>query len=262
MSKMERALKGRFFSHEFPTDSTGIVLNETAIRILGLKNPIGTKMFDFNENQHKYHVIGVVKDFNYESVHSDIRPMGLVNLNGEAGSYLSIRYEPGKSEQVTSMAKQTWEKLLPGIPVTYSYMDDDYKNLYRNEIQTRQVFAMLALLAIIVAILGLLGLASFMAQRRTQEIAIRKVSGAGVVQIIRLLNWKFIKWVLISFVLACPVAWWVMNRWHQDFAYRISLSVWIFILSGTIALALVIITVSMVTLRAASVNPAESMKYE
>jgi putative ABC transport system permease protein len=188
--------------------------------------------------------------------------MGLVNLNGEAGSYLSIRYEPGKSEQVTSMAKQTWEKLLPGIPVTYSYMDDDYKNLYRNEIQTRQVFAMLALLAIIVAILGILGLASFMAQRRTREIAIRKVSGAGVVQIIRLLNWKFIKWVLISFVLACPVAWWVMNRWLQDFVYRISLNAWIFILSGTIALALVIITVSMVTLRAASVNPAESMKYE
>lgn len=255
-------LKGRFFSHEFPTDSTGIILNETAVRVLGLKNPIGTKMFDFDRNQHKYHVIGVVKDFNYESVHSDIRPMGLVNLNGEAGSYLSIRYEPGKSEQVTSMAKQTWEKLLPGIPVTYSYMDDDYKNLYRNEIQTRQVFAMLALLAIIVAILGILGLASFMAQRRTREIAIRKVSGAGVVQIIRLLNWKFIKWVLISFVLACPVAWWVMNRWLQDFVYRISLSAWIFILSGTIALALVIITVSMVTLRAASVNPAESMKYE
>lgn len=255
-------LKGRFFSHEFPTDSTGIILNETAVRVLGLKNPIGTKMFDFDRNQHKYHVIGVVKDFNYESVHSDIRPMGLVNLNGEAGSYLSIRYEPGKSEQVTSMAKQAWEKLLPGIPVTYSYMDDDYKNLYRNEIQTRQVFAMLALLAIIVAILGILGLASFMAQRRTREIAIRKVSGAGVVQIIRLLNWKFIKWVLISFVLACPVAWWVMNRWLQDFVYRISLSAWIFILSGTIALALVIITVSMVTLRAASVNPAESMKYE
>lgn len=171
---MERALKGRFFSHEFPTDSTGIVLNETAVRVLGL-----------------------------------------INLNGEAGSYLSIRYEPGKSEQVTSMA-----------------------------------------------ILGLLGLASFMAQRRTREIAIRKVSGAGVVQIIRLLNWKFIKWVLISFVLACPVAWWVMNRWLQDFVYRISLSAWIFILSVTIALALVIITVSMVTLRAASVNPDESMKYE
>jgi len=123
-------------------------------------------------------------------------------------------------------------------------------------------FKMLAGLAIIVAILGLLGLASFMAQRRTREIAIRKVSGAGVVQIINLLTWKFVKWVLISFVLACPVAWWVMNRWLQDFAYRVSLNAWVFILSGIIALFLVIITVCIVTFRAASVNPAESMKYE
>ena len=257
-----KMVKGRFFSREFPTDSTGIVLNETAIRVLGLKNPIGTKMFDFSRNQHKYHVIGVVKDFNYESVHSDIRPMGLINLNGEAGNYLVIRYESGTSEQVTSMAKKIWEKLLPGIPFSYSYMEDDYKNLYRNEIQTRQVFTMLALLAIIVAILGLLGLASFMAQRRTREIAIRKVSGAGVVQIISMHTWKFIKWVLISFILACPVAWWVMNNWLQDFAYRVSLSAWVFILSGAISLVLVIITVSLITFRAASVNPAESMKYE
>lgn len=121
---------------------------------------------------------------------------------------------------------------------------------------------MLSLLAILVAILGLLGLASFMAQRKTREIAIRKVSGAGVFQIIRLLTWKFIKWVLISFVLACPVAWWVMTRWLQDFAYRISLSAWLFILSGAIALVLVIITVSLITFKAASANPAESMKYE
>ena len=135
-------------------------------------------------------------------------------------------------------------------------------NLYRNEIQTKQVFAILAGLAIVVAVLGILGLASFMAQRRTREIAIRKVSGAGISDILILLNWKFIKWVLFSFILACPVAWWVMNRWLQDFAYRVSLSAWIFILSAAIAMLLVIITVSLVTFRAASVNPAESMKYE
>ncbi len=255
-------LKGRFFSHEFPTDSTGIILNETAIRILGLKNPIGTKMFDFDRNQHKYHVIGVVKDFNYESVHATIRPMGLVNLNGSPGSYMTIRYQPGKSSDITASVKRTWERLLPGTPFSVSYMEDDYKNLYRNEIQTKQVFTMLAGLSIIVAILGLLGLASFMAQRRTREIAVRKVSGAGVSQIIRLLTGKFVNWVLVSFVLTCPVAWWVMNNWLQNFAYRVSMSAWIFLFSGAIALALVIITVGLVTYRAASVNPAESMKYE
>jgi putative ABC transport system permease protein len=141
-------------------------------------------------------------------------------------------------------------------------MENDYKNLYRNEIQTRQVFTLLAGLAIVVAILGLLGLASFMARRRTREIAIRKVSGAGVGQIIQLLTLKFVKWVMVSFLLACPVAWWVMDRWLGDFAYRVSVNGWIFLLSGAISLAMVMITVGLVTFRAASLNPAESMKYE
>jgi putative ABC transport system permease protein len=257
-----RMAEGRFFSPGFPTDSTGIVLNETAVRILGLKNPIGTRMFDFARNPHKYHVIGVVKDFNYESVHATIRPMGLVNLNGLPGSYITIRYQPGKSSEITASVKRTWERLLPGTPLTMSHMEEDYKNLYRNEIQTKQVFTLLAGLSIVVAILGLLGLASFMSQRRTREIAVRKVSGAGAGQIIRLLTGKFVNWVLVSFVLTCPVAWWVMNNWLENFAYRVSMGVWIFLFSGAIALVLVIITVGLVTFRAASVNPAESMKYE
>jgi len=254
--------EGRFFSREFPTDSSGIILNETAVRVLGLKHPLGTKMFAGRTPRHNYHVIGVVKDFNYESVHSEIRPMGLVNLNSLTGSYLSIRFDPGKSKEILPLVKSTWEKLLPATPFSYSFIQDDYVNLYHNEIQTKQVFTMLAGLAVIVAILGILGLASFMAQRKTREIAIRKVSGAGIGTIIMLLNWKFVKWVLFSFLLASPVAWWVMNRWLQDFAYRVSLSAWIFLLAGAIALLLVIITVSLVTLKAASVNPAESMKYE
>jgi putative ABC transport system permease protein len=254
--------EGRFFSPAFPTDSTGIVLNETAVRVLGLKNPIGTKMFDFSMPPHKYHVIGVVKDFNYESVHATIRPMGLVNLNGSPARYMTIRYQPGKSSEVTAFLKRTWERLLPGTPFSMSYMEDEYENLYRNEIQTKQVFAMLAGLSVVVAILGLLGLASFMAQRRTREIAVRKISGAGVIQIIRLLTGKFVNWTLLAFVLTCPAAWWVMNNWLQNFAYRVSMNAWIFLFSGAIAMALVIITVSLVTLRAASANPAESMKYE
>jgi putative ABC transport system permease protein len=211
---------------------------------------------------NKYHVIGVVKDFNYETVHAQIRPLGLVNLNRNTGYFTSIRFQPGKAKETTDLARAAWEKLMPGVPFSYSYMADDYKNLYRNEFQTKQVFTMLSGLAIIVAILGLLGLASFMAQRRTREIAVRKVSGAGMVQIINLLTLKFVRWVVISFLLACPVAWLVMNRWLEDFAYRVPFSAWFFILPGIIALLLVIITVGLVTFRAASVNPAESMKYE
>jgi len=255
-------IEGRFFSPDFPTDSSGIVLNETAVRMLGLKDPIGTKMFDGSTPRRNYHVIGVVRDFNYESLHAMIRPMGLVNLNRATGSYMSIRYEQGKTVEITRAVEQIWKKLLPGIPISYSYMEEDYRNLYRNEIQTSQVFTLLAGLAIIVAILGLLGLASFMVQRRVREIAIRKISGAGVGQIIRLLTWKFIRWVMISFMVACPVAWWVMERWLEHFAYRVSLNGWIFVLSGAIAIVLVIMTVGMITFRTAMANPAGSLKYE
>lgn len=257
-----RMAEGRFFSPDFPTDSSGIILNETAVKVIGLKSPIGTKMFGGGNSERVYHVIGVVRDFNYESVHSEIRPMGLVNLKNRTGNYLSIRVDPGKSQEITALAKGIWEKMLPGTPFSYSFMQDDYVNQYKNEIQTKQVFAMLTALAVIVAILGLLGLASFMAQRRVREIAIRKISGAGVDQIIGLLTWKFIKWVLISFAIASPVAWWVMERWLRDFAYRITINPWVFILSGGIAVVLVVMTVGLITYRAATANPAESMKYE
>lgn len=254
--------QGRFFSRDYPTDSSGIILNETAVRVLGLSNPIGTKMFDGGTPRGHYHVIGIVKDFNYESVHTEIRPMGLVNLNIRPGAYFTIRFEPGKSGEITNRVKLAWEKLMPGTPISCSYMEDDFNNLYRNEIRTQQVFSILALLAIIVAVVGLLGLASFMAQQRTREIAIRKVSGATAFQIIALLTGKFVRWVLVSFILASPIAWLLMKRWLEDFAFRVTLSPWVFVLSGAIAMALVIITVSLVIFRAARLNPAESMKYE
>jgi putative ABC transport system permease protein len=257
--------EGRFLSEDFLTDSSGIILNETAVRLLGYENPLGKKLNDWSEPRNNYHVIGVVKDFNYESIHSEIRPMAMVFLNGipdGSGNYMSIRYVPGKEKEVTELAEKAWQKFMPGIPVSYSYMENDYNKLYRNELQTRQVFTLLAILSVIVAMLGLLGLASFMAQRRSREIAIRKVFGAGVNQIISLLTWKFIRWVLISFVLACPVAWLVMHRWLENFVYRVSLSAWIFILAGVIALVLAIITVSSITYRVASANPAESLKSE
>jgi len=255
-------VEGRFFSPQYHTDSSGIILNETAVRVLGLTDPIGTKMFDGREPRNDYHVIGVVKDFNYESVHAEIRPMALVNLHSAAGNFMTIRYMPGNDNNVAAFTKQAWDRLLPGIPFAFSYMEDDYNNLYKNEFQTKQVFTLLATLAIIVSILGLVGLASFMTQQRIREIAVRKISGARVDQIIQLLAWKFIKWVFISFIIACPIAWWVIDKWLQDFAYRVSINAWVFIISGAIAVILVVVTVGGITYRAATANPANSMKYE
>jgi putative ABC transport system permease protein len=260
-----RMADGRFFSRDYLTDSTGIILNETAVERIGLNNPLGRKMNDFAKPRHNYHVIGIVEDFNYESVHSEIRPMGMIFLDGideGYGSYLCIKFVPGKAKEISDLTEKTWQKLMPGIPISYSYMEDDFRNLYRNELQTKQVFTLLSILSVIVAMLGLLGLASFMAQRRSREIAVRKVFGAGVNQIIKLLTWKFLRWVIIAFALACPVAWWVMHRWLENFVYRVSLNAWIFILAGAIALVLAIMTVSIITYRVASANPVESLKSE
>jgi len=152
--------EGRFLSREFPTDSSGIILNETAVQLLGYENPLGKKLNDWSEPRNNYHVVGVVKDFNYESIHSEIRPMGLVFLDGipnGSGNYMSIRYVPGEEKEVTEFTEKTWQKLMPGIPISYSYMENDYNQLYRNELQTRQVFTLLAILSLIVSMLGLLG---------------------------------------------------------------------------------------------------------
>jgi putative ABC transport system permease protein len=256
---------GRFLSHDYPTDSSGIVLNETAVRVLGLKDPLGSKMNTQGNPPVYFKVIGVVRDFNYESAHAEIRPIGLVFQNGSlrnSADYLTVRFKPGKGQKIKQAAEHTWEKLLPGMPFRYSYMEDDYNQLYRNEIQTGQVFSMLTILTMIVAVLGLLGLASYMAQQRTREIAVRKVFGARSGQIMSLLTWKFTRLVLISFILACPAAWWVMTGWLRNFVYRVPLTVWIFLLSGAVALLIAAITVNAVTYRAASANPAGSLKYE
>jgi len=256
---------GRFFSVDYPTDSSGIVLNEAAVRILGMKDPLGSKMSPSENPEVIFKVIGILKDFNYETVRSEIRPIGLLFQNGviqQPSEYLSIRFKPGTGQAVKQAAGSTWEKLIPGMPFRYSFMEDDYNQMYRNEIQTSQVFSLLALLAMIVAILGLLGLATFMAQQRTQEIAVRKVFGAEVHQIMSLLTWKFTRLILVSFFIVCPVAWWVMSGWLRNFVYRVPLSAWIFLISGAVALLIAVITVNAVTYRSAAANPADSLKYQ
>lgn len=256
---------GRFFSDEFPTDSAGIVLNETAVRMLGMKDPLGSKMHTQGDPPVRFKVIGILKDFNYESVRSEVRPIGLVYQNGSLqmpAEYLSIRISPGMETVLKPAAGKIWEKLVPGMPFQYSFMEDDYRQMYRNEIQTGQVFSLLALLTMIVAILGLLGLAAYMAQQRTREIAVRKVFGAGIGQIMGMLTWKFTRLILLSFVLACPAAWWVMSAWLRNFVYRVPLTPGIFLASGAVAILIAMITVNAITYRAAAANPAEYLKYE
>jgi putative ABC transport system permease protein len=257
--------KGRFFSRDFPTDSSAMVLNETAVRVLGLKEPIGSKI-SLNQNPPvDLHVIGVIRDFNYESARAEIRPMALIfqgNVFNQSLDFATVRFTPGSRKSVTEAVRSVWNRFMPETPFRYSYLEDDYNEMYHNEIQTGQVFTLLALLTLVVAIMGLLGLASYLAQQRTREIAVRKVFGAGMARIMGLLTWKFTRLVLIAFVLTCPVAWWVMHKWLENFVYRIPMDVWIFFLSGAAALLISTLTINLIVWKAASANPADGLKYE
>ena len=257
--------EGRFFSNDFPSDTAGVILNETAVRVLGLEDPLGKTLSDNVTTDRFYTIIGVVKDFNYESMHSEVRPMGIFHIRGSFSrpmSFMAVRFDEGAHSEVTALAGDLWKEMLPGAPFVYSYLDDDYESLYHNEKQTSQVFAFLAILAIIVACLGLLGLAAFMTQQKTRQIAVRKVFGASEGQIVSLLSIRFVRWVLISFVIACPVGWWVMSGWLRNFVYKADIAWWIFVLAGIIALAIALATISSVTLKAARMNAAEALKYE
>ena len=177
-------------------------------------------------------------------------------------SYISARLSTKEINETVQFVENTWNDFVDNMPFEYSFLDEDYDNLYSNEKQTRKLFTIFTILAIFIACLGLFGLASFIADRKTREIGIRKVFGASIAGIVGLLNRNFTYWILISSILACPLAWFAMKKWLENFAYRTSLSWWMFVLASVLALVVAWLVVSLQTFRAARKNPAESLKYE
>ena len=260
-----KMLKGRFFSKEFPSDSSAVILNEKAAELLGWDNPIGKKINNFGKDKCVFHVIGIVKNFNYESLHQVIRPMGLFYIGGYYKydqSYISIRVKTGDLPETIKFVESKWNYFSQGAPFEYSFLNDDFNSLYKNEVQTEHLFMVFSILAIFIACLGLLGLASYIAELRTKEIGIRKVLGASVGKIVYSISKEFVKWVVFANIVAWPVAYYIMNTWLKDFAYRININVWMFVLSGGIALLIALATVSFQAIKAATANPVESLKYE
>jgi putative ABC transport system permease protein len=261
--KLEMAA-GRFFSKEFPADTNAAVLNEKAVALMGWDNPLGKKIWNLEEGQ-EYTVIGVIKDYHYESLHQEIRPQVQL-LAGDSmargGDYISVRLNTGDIVATIRYVGDMWEKDAPGKPFTYSFLDADYDRLYMNELRTRKLFSLFSFLAIFIACLGLFGLASFMAERKTSEIGIRKILGASAPRIVHHLNKSFVKCVLMATLIAWPAAWYVMSRWLQNFAYRIHLSWWMFVSAAVLALAIALITVSLQTVKAALKNPVDTLRYE
>ncbi|MCX2718463.1 ABC transporter permease [Lentiprolixibacter aurantiacus] len=259
---MEILEGGRFFSREFGSDSTAIVINETAAKLAGFDDPVGKNLYGMTQSGEltTFNIIGVVKNFNYQSLKQNV---GALSFRLDNNSWVSAyRFNTDDVAGLVETIKEKYSAVAPGMPFNYSFMDESFDKMYRQEQRVGSVAVTFAILAIIIACLGLLGLATYIAEQRTKEIGVRKVLGASVSNIVKMLSKDFVKLVLIAFVIATPIAWWFMSKWLQNFAYRISLDWWIFAGVGFIALVVALFTLSFQAVRAAISNPVKSLRTE
>ena len=254
---------GRDFSPNLSTDSSAIIINETAAKMLGFSNNTLNQTLYTTKQGHKkgYRVIGVVKDFNFNSLRDNVTPLAMV-LGKDLRDCLSIRVHTNNLPHLIAQVRNKWKAMAPYQDFKYSFMDTDFDSIYLAEYRMAEIFLTFAILAILVAVLGLLGLSAYTAERRTKEIGIRKILGASANSIAGMLSKDFLKLVLIAFFIASPMAWWVMNKWLQNFAYRISISWWIFLSAGVIAILIALFTVSFHAVKAAVANPVKSLRTE
>jgi len=252
---------GRFFSKDFGDNGTGYVVNETALKAMGLntKNAIG-KIISISLEDKEAPIIGVVKDFNFKPVQQPIEP--LVMKTNFGGGYVVMRTTPASIRKVIGTLQKSFHNVYGDYPFSYGFVSDDLSKLYITEQRMEKLFNVFSILSIVISCLGLFGLATFAAQQRIKEIGIRKVLGASEAGIATLLSKDFIQLVLISFVIAFPVAWWAMNKWLQSFAYRINISWWVFAVAGLAALLIALLTVSFQAIKAAIANPVKSLRTE
>jgi putative ABC transport system permease protein len=249
--------EGRYFSSEFSTDNTAVVINEEAAKTIGFKNPVGEIIT--SPQGLKLTIIGVVKDFHFRSLHYKIEP--LIMQPGGSNTFF-IRMKAGQISSIVESVKKTYNSFKPDIPLDFHFLDADFDNLYRTEQRMSKIFRYFSFLAIIISCLGLIGLSSFMTERRTKEIGIRKANGARSLEVFFLLSKEYIMWVMISILIACPIAWYGMHKWLQNFAYRIHTSWLVFALAGVIALVVALLTVGFQSYKAANKNPVEALRYE
>ncbi len=258
---------GRYFQRDRITDSTGIVINETAVKVLGIEgDPIGQNIVALGgrpEQNNKVPIIGVMKDFHFESLHSEIRPLGIYNAQDQfRGRYTAVRIGTDDVRGALKFMENKWRNLASDQAFEYVFLDEEVGKLYSSEKRTGEIFTTFSILAIFIACLGLFGLAAYTAEQRTKEIGIRKAMGASIGSIVFLLTKEFTKWVLIATLIAWPLAFFMMNSWLEDFYYRIELDYAVFIWAGLSALFIALITVSYQALKAALVNPIKSLRYE
>ena len=257
-----QVIAGRPFSREFKTDTTqAMVLNEAAVKMFGYSSPEQAIGKRFKQWGREGKIIGVIKDFHFQSLKNPIKPLTM-RIDPDRGDYLSISVTASNITTTMAAVEKEWKKIIPNKPLSYYFLDEFFNRQYKGEEQFGKLFFNFALLAIFLSCLGLLGLTSYTTMQRTKEIGIRKVMGASVTNILNLLSRDFLKLVVISFFIAAPVSWYFMQKWLIDFAYRTTISWWVFIAAGVIALLIAIITISYQALKAAISNPVNSLRTE
>lgn len=256
-------VSGRDFSRSFGTDSSAVIINETAATTFGWESKALGKVLTNRDNDgtvNTLNVIGVVKDFHFKSLHEKISP--LLMVLGKGASTMIVKTKKGEVSGLIAYMEKEWKILKAEAPMVYSFLDDRFNNTYMAEQKTAKLLGIFALLTILVACLGLFGLSTFTAEQRVKEVGIRKVLGATESGIVALLTKDFLKLVALSFVIAVPFAWWMMSKWLEDFAYRINISIWVFALAAGVAIFITLITVSFKAIRAALANPVSSLRAE
>ncbi len=253
-----KMVKGRFFSPDHPTDNLSIVLNQAAVERLGWTDPIGKRY----RLDTAYHVIGVVRDIHYESLHNKIDPMGMILIAPGSESFISMKILPGSAGKVISCVKETWKTYVPDRPVELSFVDEEFDFWYKTDRKMGGITGILSLLAVTISCMGLLGLMVYSTLRRTKEIGIRKVNGANSVNILLLFLGDTSRWLLVAFILALPASWFAVRKWLQGFAYRTEISWWVFVLAGFLVYLIAIATILWQSHKASIRNPVHSLRYE
>ena len=257
-----KMVAGRGFSKDFGTDTTqAMVLNEAAVKLFGYTSPEQAIGKRFKQWGREGKIIGVMKNFHFKSLQEEIKPLSM-RIEPDGSNLVSINVATTNLPKTIAAIESKWKTLIPDRPFSYYFLDEFFNRQYRSEVQFGKLFLNFAILAIFISCLGLLGLASYSTIQRTKEIGIRKVMGASVSNIVNLLSIDFLKLVLISFIIAAPVAWYFMHQWLKDFAYRININWWIFLVAGVTAVLIALFTISFQAIRAAIANPVKSLRSE
>ena len=250
---------GRDLSREFPSDATSAYLvNETLAELLGYEDPIGKAVTLFNR---KGSIVGVIKDFNYKSAHKKIEPL-ILRIDPRRDQYVYVQIEGGNVPGSLAAIEEIYKKHVPELPFTFAFLDESLNGLYQSDRRTGRIFSYFTILAILISCLGLFALASFMIEQRTKEIGVRKVMGANLSRITVLLTRDFLRWIVVANVIALPTAYFAMQVWLNNFAYRTAISIWTFALAASVALAIALATIGYHSIKAARANPADCLRYE